>query len=329
MLVIITEDTGAGKQFWNCLHKTVLRNSKNCSIIGAGGISAVINNLMDILKSLENKEYTHLILLAIDGVKTYDGFLEKTRHSVQRVRNYVEQQKVKEKYKHIVIEYVQYSCLEELFLGFPFLLDFSCKFAAGDNTIFAEQLYCIIHSHFADPKRKYTTYDAILNKGVPVVKEIIMEGSLLSKLYERYKERKRRNGEYLKWSDLTSRELIASLALETITTMREPIHGFRIDKDTLGYRWQGDCHELQLQENKGNNCLNQVDCTNCSVYKDNLYPLEKKLVLLFSYNYILANGKEFLEHLLIYVNEPSIIAKLDKSKKIIETPKMDAFQPKK
>lgn len=294
MLVIITEDSKSGLEFWNYLKKIITNNSLNVKVVSArpknhidfggnnknyGGIGNVKNELnkqLDILKQIPGK---HMILLAIDLVsQNLNSGNLITMNNLIRYISDLKQNKII-KYKNICndinIEYSKYYCYEEIFLSFKKLMLFcDLKNSQANDAVKAKNMYYVVWKFLKsrnDLLRKsngkiitYTDYLEKLNNNYSILS--IQKGSYLDFLYNKYKK-----VHNLSLKDMRNREIVASLMLEYITSINKKID-LKINKEKIGKCWFNDCFypfDLKNRDKnlKNNSNLNCNVCQLCKYYK--------------------------------------------------------------
>jgi hypothetical protein len=338
MLIIITEDSHSGYQFWKGVHTILLNNNKNCEVIvagesvfgsdNAGGVSKIQPELIYHIDKLKIINGTHTILLAVDNVLGFDGFDSKTVRQVHIIRYFCEQQKILLKQEGIIninIEIAEYSCLEEIFLSFKDLLKYSCVESGNTEDIERAKIFHNIIYENLTQVNEYENYLIRLNNDLPFQHTFqIKKTSNLRWLYNHHGKNHRlldKNKENyydysLKNDDIINREKMAELVLGYITLVT-PDDNFFISKGIFGKYWTKNCAKI----NK--NYINANFCKNCFLNKDNLTNVFIKWSNIFQYSILLQNKNVSLgklkEYCGIFDNEnslnkpnPSTTAKMNK-----------------
>lgn len=299
MICIITEDSKSGKQFWVEFKRLALGNSKNVKIQVArpsnhvslggtnqneGGISLVKGELYRQIQELNKIPGKHLIFLAIDFVTN-----PRTFRYVQGIVKEVKRLQSNKSNSSIDFEICPFYCIEELFLSFKYLLEFSglkknnpsigCQRAITIYNIIYKYLYHHLLTN------KYWDYLIDLNNGIPINQNNIL-GSLDRNglLYFAYNEYNKNHPYNFKESKLLSREEVGALCLEYITSINEKTF-FRIRKSAIDICWFEDCFSRQfLYRNrfytfypKMNNAtqFKQNACSDCDMCIDPSFGCQK------------------------------------------------------
>lgn len=301
MLVIITEDSKSGKQFWDITKRIVLQNTSNCEVVIAGtlgrsyaatdvgGISKVKHELDYQVMRLCSLQGRHLILLAVDNVMSYAGANGSTVMHVQRLANHVRLKYASNaQYNRIKIVFTGYCCIEEVFLSFKYLTEYCCVKAAPANARDkAKQIYKEIHTGIVTAITVYGNYLENLNFGRPLT--AIDPSSDLYFLYSKYKYKRN-----LKVRDMENREVMASLALEYISSVTNGI-GFKIGKSTISSCWHTTCTTPCMAYTTATNC------SKCELYMNRIFTDRLKWGKFLSDSLLLHTGNVSLDSLKQYV----------------------------
>ena len=131
MLVIITEDSKSGHDFWRIIHNIVLNNSSNVEVQVArprnhvdfggtnthsGGITNVKNEFNYQVNRLNSLSGNHMILLAIDNVS--DQNIMTSSVVTDLIRYVLNVTRYSMNYGNVHIDFTKYYCYEEIFLSF-------------------------------------------------------------------------------------------------------------------------------------------------------------------------------------------------------------------
>ena len=281
MLVIITEDSKSGYEFWSSFKRIVCRNSVNVEVAIArpanhvsfggtnrnrGGITNVKSELNHQITKLAKIPGKHLIFLAIDFTADPNS---ATLLNVKNLITYVIRKKKRqiekfEEINNVDITYSRYFCYEEIFLSFKYLTEF-CGVKYGGNSLDmqkARKIHKTLHHYFVTASNSqshvYSDYLSLLNNS-----NSVNTPDYSSDLYFLYKKYKRSH--QLVWDDMKNREVVASLCLEYISSVNSK-YLVRIDKSGIGYCWFLDCGskgELKNKlKHKGKKIPN-MDCSDC------------------------------------------------------------------
>lgn len=281
MLVIITEDSKSGYEFWNSFKRIVCRNSVNVEVAIArpanhisfgginrnrGGITNVKSELNYQIMKLSKIPGKHLIFLAIDFTADPNS---ATLLNVKNLITYVNRIKSGrvDKFQgidNVAITYSRYFCYEEIFLSFKYLTEF-CGVKYGGNSLDmqkARRIHHILHNYFVTVSNSqsavYSDYLPLLNNN-----NSVNMPDYNSDLYFLYKKYKRQH--QLVWNDMKNREVVASLCLEYISSVNSK-YLVRIDKSGIGYCWFLDCGskgELKNKLKHKGKKIHNMDCSDC------------------------------------------------------------------
>lgn len=297
MLVIITEDSGSGYQFWKTTKRIALGNSANCEVViagtlgkpfvrgKAGGIGSVRKELDFQVNRLKNVPGRHLILLAIDNVQRYAGAHSDTIVNVMRVLNYLRAvYPSKTVNGNTEIDVTGYNCIEEVFLSFKDLPMYCCVNAVPSNArTKARQIHSRIHDALSNPQKVFCNYLEDLNGGMPLT--TIAATSDLRFLYNKHvsKRRKAKKTVDVEPADMQSREKMAWLALEYTSTVNRGV-GFEINKSGISACWHTTCNRKNMAYPAA------TGCDICEVLSNGLYEDSAKWGRLWSKSLLLGVG---------------------------------------
>lgn len=277
MLVIITEDSKSGFQFWSYFKRLVLKDSKNVEIVVArpknhvdfggsntelGGIGNVLYELNYQLNRLSSITGNHLIFLGIDYI---DDTTKDAYKTINNISDFVINYKNKKIAKYlninnVRIEYSHYYCYEEIFLSFKYLSDFLNLKNNSSEVKKALQIYKTIYNYLCNLTKGnvYYNYLRVLNNNQNIVN--IDKNGILYFLYRKYKKKYK-----LSLDKMRNRETVAALCLEYITSVNDK-YLLKISKRGIGPCWFNDCYYLgflKQELRKIGKLSNNKDCNGC------------------------------------------------------------------
>lgn len=284
MIVIITEDSVSGYKFYKDIKEILFKNDNKIEIVIAraknhkdfggnsdkrGGISNVSHELKYQVNRLTQKkkhqDKKHLIFLAVDQASENSSVTVCIKRILKEISKYERS----EKFKNIDFLLSDYYCMEEMFLGFKYLLDY----------INLEELYTK-----AQKKKVKYFYDAVYNSLSSddynnYVSDVYKDIGFLKNKEKQKREEKGLSSEDIENYIRQSRERVASYILTYITTSNRDLT-LDVTKKIVSPCWFFECNQRKglypkIPENIKVQKSKKV-CSKCKL-KDLNYSSEEKL----------------------------------------------------